>query len=87
MDQFITFRSRRDFVNALRLTAEARGIPVSQLIRETLSREISYRGLTGDLAKQVNREALIVTCSSPRKARKAGTGGRGKLEHLFGRDA
>ena len=46
MDHFITFRSRRAFADALRLTAEARGIPVSQLIRETLSREISYRGLT-----------------------------------------
>jgi hypothetical protein len=43
MDQFITFRSRREFPNALRLTAQERGIPVSQLIRETLSREIKFR--------------------------------------------
>jgi len=42
VDQFITFRSRRDFLAALRLAASERGIPVSKLIRDTLVREIKF---------------------------------------------
>jgi hypothetical protein len=35
MDQFTTFRSRRDFLSVLRLSVQERCMPVSQLIRET----------------------------------------------------